>query len=61
MKSCFDEEAMALVEKGINPLIFPGLKTTITSDESRMINLMISPRLSFLHLECARLAVSAII
>ena len=44
MKSCFDEEAMALVEKGINPLIFPGLKTTITSDESRMINFDDKPK-----------------
>ena len=44
VKSCFDEEAMALVEKGINPLIFPGLKTTITSDESRMINFDDKPK-----------------
>lgn len=36
--SCFDEEALALVKKGVNPLIFRGLKTTITSDESKMIN-----------------------
>ena len=35
---CFDEEAMALVRKGINPLMFPGLKTSITSDDSRAIN-----------------------
>lgn len=39
VKSCFDEDAMKLVEKGINPLVFPGLKTTITSDESKEINL----------------------
>ena len=38
VKSCFDEDALAIIEKGINPLVFPGLKTTITSDESRMIN-----------------------
>ena len=44
VKSCFDEEAMALVEKGINPLLFPGLKTTITSDESRMINFDEKPK-----------------
>ncbi|MCB6544466.1 MBL fold metallo-hydrolase [Ruminococcus sp. AF17-22AC] len=35
---CFDEEAMALVNKGINPLMFPGLKTSITSDDSKAIN-----------------------
>lgn len=35
---CFDEEAMALVSKGINPISFPGLKLAITSDESKFIN-----------------------
>ena len=35
---CFDEEAMTLVKKGINPLMFPGLKTSITSDDSKAIN-----------------------
>ncbi len=29
---------MALVNKGINPLMFPGLKTSITSDDSKAIN-----------------------
>lgn len=38
VQSCFDEEAMELINKGINPLLFKGLKTTITADESRMIN-----------------------
>ncbi|MCI8637650.1 MAG: MBL fold metallo-hydrolase [Coprococcus sp.] len=36
--SCFDEEAMALIQHGINPLVFRGLKTTITSQESVQIN-----------------------
>ncbi len=44
MKECFDEEAMQLVNAGINPLIFPGLKTTITSDESKQINLDEKPK-----------------
>ncbi len=44
VKSCFDEEAMALVEKGVNPLIFPGLRTTVTSDESKMINFNEKPK-----------------
>ena len=35
---CYDEEAMDLVNKGINPLSFPGLKTSVTSDDSRAIN-----------------------
>ena len=32
MKDCFDEEALALVNSGINPLVFPGLHTSTTSD-----------------------------
>lgn len=44
VKSCFDEEAMALVERGINPLLFQGLKTTITSEESKMINFNEKPK-----------------
>ena len=35
---CFDEEALELVNKGINPISFPGLKLAITSDESKAIN-----------------------
>ena len=34
----FDEEATKLVQAGINPIGFEGLKTAITSDDSRMIN-----------------------
>ena len=37
-KDCFDEEAMELVNKGINPITFPGLKLSITSEESKSIN-----------------------
>lgn len=35
---CFDEEALGLIEKGINPLVFDGLVTTVTSEESKAIN-----------------------
>ena len=35
---CFDEEALKLVQKGINPLSFPGLRISVTSDDSRAIN-----------------------
>ena len=31
-------ETMDLINKGINPIVFPGLETTITSDESKAIN-----------------------
>lgn len=44
VRSCFDDEARALVEKGVNPLRFKGLKTTITSDESKMINFNDNPK-----------------
>lgn len=42
--SCYDEEAMALVKKGINPIRFPGLKLTITSEESKAINFDMTPK-----------------
>ena len=35
---CFDEEALDLIYKGVNPISFPGLKTSVTSDDSRAIN-----------------------
>lgn len=41
---CFDEEAMELVKKGINPISFPGLNLSITSDESKAINLSDAPK-----------------
>lgn len=42
--TCFDEEALELVKKGINPLSFPGLKLAITSDESKAINFNDNPK-----------------
>ena len=42
--NCFDEEAMELVRKGINPIRFPGLKLTITGEESKMINFDHEPK-----------------
>ena len=41
---CYDEEAMALLKKGINPLAFPGLHLAITSDESKQINFDNTPK-----------------
>ncbi len=35
---CFDKDALELISKGINPLIFKGLVTTTTSGESKLIN-----------------------
>jgi len=42
--SCFDEDALALVKEGINPLIFKGLHTTTTSEESKAINFNVNPK-----------------
>lgn len=41
---CFDEEAMELLKKGINPIEFRGLNLAITSDESKAINFNDSPK-----------------
>jgi len=43
-KGCFDEEAMKLVSSGVNPLVFPGLKLAVSSDESKMINFDDKPK-----------------
>lgn len=37
-QECFDEEAMELVRQGINPIRFPGLRLSVSTDESRAIN-----------------------
>ncbi len=42
--TCFDEEAMDLVKQGINPIAFPGLRLSITSDESKAINFDQKPK-----------------
>lgn len=41
---CYDEETKALVEQGINPIEFPGLKLSVTSDDSRAINFDQKPK-----------------
>ena len=41
---CYDEETRELVESGINPIEFPGLKVTVTSDESKAINFDSRPK-----------------
>lgn len=44
VENCFDEEAMELVRQGINPISFSGLKTSVTSDESKAINFDSEPK-----------------
>ncbi len=44
MREDFDWEARALVEQGINPISFPGLKIAVTSEESKAINFDQKPK-----------------
>lgn len=37
-ESCYDEEALSFVRRGINPISFDGLIRTLSSDDSRAIN-----------------------
>lgn len=43
-KGCFDEEATALLDEGVNPLLFKGLHLSTTSDESKAINFNKNPK-----------------
>ena len=43
-RACYDEEALRLIEKGVNPLVFPGLKLSVTSDDSKLINFDNNPK-----------------
>lgn len=40
----FDEEAMELVRNGINPIVFDGVKLSISADDSKMINFDSNPK-----------------
>ncbi len=39
-----DDETRNLLDKGINPIRFPGLRMAVTSDESKLINLDMKPK-----------------
>ena len=41
---CLDEETAALVEQGINPIWFDGLRMTLTSDDSKSLNTEPTPK-----------------
>lgn len=43
-RECFDEEAESLINQGINPISFPGLKLATTPDESKNINFVEEPK-----------------
>ncbi len=40
----FDPETQALLDKGINPLVFPGLNVSVSSEESKQINFDSTPK-----------------
>ncbi|MBO6215277.1 MAG: MBL fold metallo-hydrolase [Lachnospiraceae bacterium] len=44
VSECFDEEAARIVQSGRNPIGFPGLRTAVTSDESKLINFDMKPK-----------------
>ncbi|MGN0243300.1 MAG: MBL fold metallo-hydrolase RNA specificity domain-containing protein [Lachnospiraceae bacterium] len=37
-RSYFDEELTVMLDEGVNPLVFPGLECTVSSEESKAIN-----------------------
>ena len=41
---CLDEETKAMIRRGVNPLIFPGLHLAVSSDESKAINMDPTPK-----------------
>lgn len=43
-RACFDEDAMKLINAGINPVKFDGLNLAVSSDESRAINFDMEPK-----------------
>lgn len=45
VKCCFDAEALELINKGINPIAFDGLKLTVSSEESKAINFDQEPKI----------------
>ena len=43
-RECFDDETLALIDKGVNPIQFPGLKYSVTGEDSKRINEDPSPK-----------------
>ena len=44
VSECFREEDLEMIRSGVNPIQFPGLRKTVTSDESRAINFDTNPK-----------------
>ena len=45
MKPYYDAETLELLSRGVNPIAFPGLRTSVTSDESKAINFDRTPKI----------------
>ena len=45
MKPYYDDETLELLSRGVNPIAFPGLRTSVTSDESKGINFDRTPKI----------------
>ncbi|MCR5784454.1 MAG: MBL fold metallo-hydrolase [Eubacterium sp.] len=43
VSECFRDEDKAMIEKGVNPIAFEGLKTSVTSNDSMAINFLTKP------------------
>lgn len=41
----YDQETLTLLQQGIDPIIFPNLKLSVTSDESKLINADKTPKI----------------
>ncbi|MBR2405448.1 MAG: MBL fold metallo-hydrolase [Clostridia bacterium] len=38
VSECYDAETLALLNKGVNPITFPGLRVSVTAEDSKLIN-----------------------
>ena len=45
MRPYYDAETLALLDRGVDPITFPGLRTSVTSDESKAINFDQTPKI----------------
>lgn len=43
-RSCFDDETLAVLDRGVNPIWFDGIRLSVTSEESKAINLDTQPK-----------------
>lgn len=44
VSECFNEQTLEMIESGVNPIRFEGLKVAVSSDESKMINFIDKPK-----------------